>query len=267
MNVPTERNADELVAEALRHPAVSALYSVIEAKTPISIEAGAAERTWGSKTSDGKTAITVTPTKHPAAALFHELLHAKLKLGGYRQYSVWVCMDEPKLDYVISIGEALDNELQHHRMIKEFLDAGFEPEEFYHDDDVDALKHARRGVQGLKKSAAPEEFLLPYMTIIAPAGLGTAQQKNGVRNMFKANSSPAVWEILTGVERAFADWSAQGGLDAGDTIVNILRLIGGYDRTWVGVSQEGFPTSGQFIGQPFTAQDAIARHNKRNNSR
>lgn len=45
-------------------------------------------------------------------------------------------------------------------------------------------------------------------------------------------------------------------LDAGETIVQILRELG-YDQTWIGVSQD-FPDAGKFVVKPFTIEEAQA---------
>jgi|ERR1043166_1798286 hypothetical protein len=249
-----------IVDDAMKAPAVDALYKEIAAQGSIAFEDGKDGEQWASKTVSGVTTITVTPTVHPAASLYHELLHAKLKLAGYRQYTVWASMDGGKRDWLKPIGEALDNELQHARMSDEFLRAGFRPEEFYHDDDTDAFKHARRGLQGLRKTELPEKFLLPFMTVIAPLGFGSDDDRRKLRNMFKANSSDATWAVLTGIEDIFARWRENPSLDPGDSIVAVLRLLGGYDRTWVGTSQQEFPQQGRFVGLPFTAQELLAWH-------
>jgi hypothetical protein len=258
MNDPTG-----IINEALKSPQTNALYQAIVSRGPIAFELGGADEQWSSKTVDGKTTITATPTKHPAAALYHELLHAELKLDGYGQYLTFVSMDE-KLGCLTSIGEALDNELQHHRMIGDFLRAGFAAEEFYHDDDVDALKHARNSIRGLKKREAAELFLLPFLTVIAPGGHGTDDERRSLKNMFQANSTSETWTILSGVEQAFTEWAHQSSLDPGDTIIRILRMLGGYEHTWVGASQD-FPDGGKFVAQAFTAQDAMSWHSQQKN--
>jgi hypothetical protein len=149
----------DVVTEALKAPTVAALYEDINNQSPISFEAGAPGEHWGTETADGKTKIYVTSTKDPAAALAHELLHAKLKLGGYRQYLIMLSMDKKQL-FLKPLGEILDNELQHHRMFEEFLGAGFRAEQFYNDDDATAFPAVRRELKDMKqkKNALPEEF-------------------------------------------------------------------------------------------------------------
>lgn len=245
----------DVVAQALQSPVVDALYKAINARGPITFKRGTEETHWGSATVDGKTTITAVPTKHPAAALYHELLHARLKLDGYRQHLILLSMDG-KLDMLKYICEALDNELQHHRMIDGFLRAGFPPDQFYHDDDVNAFKDARRAVYGLNKNSLAEEFLLPFLTIIAPGGCGTEEERRKLKNLLRANSPQPIWKILSSIEEAFGAWRQTPSLDAGDTIVHILRQLG-YDRTWIGVSED-FPGAGQFVGKPFTIDEAKA---------
>lgn len=60
-----------------------------------------------------------------------------------------------------------------------------------------------------------------------------------------------------GLEQALSEWAERPELDPGDTLVRILRQIGGYERTWLGVSQN-FPDDGKFVGAPFTIEEAQA---------
>jgi hypothetical protein len=244
----------DIVAEALKCAKVDDLYNVIAARGQVAFELGRDGEPWGSKTVNGATRISATPTKHPAASLYHELLHAQLKLNGYRQYSVWVSIDADKQPWLIPIGEALDNELKHHRMIAEFLNAGFKADEFYHDDDVDAFKHARRSLQGLKRNDITEEFLLPFMTVLAPGGFGSEDERQKLNNMFKANSAPKTWTVLSGIGEELAAWAHHPSLDPGDIIVRVLRVLGGYEHTWIGISKQ-FPDEGKFVGTPFTLEE------------
>jgi hypothetical protein len=249
-----EANMD-VVTEALKSPAVDALYKAIIARGPITFGRETGDTHWGSATVDGKTIITAVPTKYPAAALYHELLHAKLKLDGYQQRRILVSMDGG-LEMLKAISEALDNEMQHHRMIMEFLKGGFRSDQFYHDDDVSAYKETRHALQGLNQNSLPGEFLLPFLTVIAPGGAGTEEERQKLKNLFRANTPPTIWEMLSRIEEAFGAWSQMQSLDAGDTIVYILRQLG-YNRTWIGLSED-FPGAGRFVGKPFTIEEAKA---------
>ena len=245
----------DYVAEALKSSAADALYKSLSVRGTITFDHNDAGTEWSSATINGATTIIAAPTNHPAAALYHELLHAKLKLDGYRQYLTIVSMSA-KRRLLQHVCEPLDNELQHHRMIGEFLAAGFPADQFYNDEDVTAIKESRRALQGLKRDALPEEFLLPFLTVLAPGGVGSVEDRQRLKNLFRANSPRLVWQALSSIEECFAAWSNMATLDAGETIVQILRELG-YDQTWIGVSQD-FPDAGKFVVKPFTIEEAQA---------
>ena len=245
----------DYVAEALKSFAADALYKSLSVRGTITFDHNDAGTEWSSATINGATTIIAAPTNHPAAALYHELLHAKLKLDGYRQYLTIVSMSA-KRRLLQHVCEPLDNELQHHRMIGEFLAAGFPADQFYNDEDVTAIKESRRALQGLKRDALPEEFLLPFLTVLAPGGVGSVEDRQRLKNLFRANSPRLVWQALSSIEECFAAWSNMATLDAGETIVQILRELG-YDQTWIGVSQD-FPDAGKFVVKPFTIEEAQA---------
>ena len=245
----------DYVAEALKSSAADALYKSLSVRGTITFDHNDAGTEWSSATINGATTIIAAPTNHPAAALYHELLHAKLKLDGYRQYLTIVSMSA-KRRLLQHVCEPLDNELQHHRMIGEFLAAGFPADQFYNDEDVTAIKESRRALQGLKRDALPEEFLLPFLTVLAPGGVGSVEDRQRLNILFRANSPRLVWQALSSIEECFAAWSNMATLDAGETIVQILRELG-YDQTWIGVSQD-FPDAGKFVVKPFTIEEAQA---------
>lgn len=200
----------DLVNEALKHPAVKALYEDIEARGEITFERDDAHGTWASSTVNGKTKIIVVSTAHPAAALYHELLHAQLKLSGYQQLRISVSMDG-KLALLKAVLEALDNELQHRRMIGDFLAAGFPPEQYYHDDDPEAFRHARQELRGLNKELLTEEFFFPFLTIIAPAGAGSDDQRQKLKNFCRSVCPPATARprsmiALSSTEGYYGSW-------------------------------------------------------------
>src|SRR3546814_16245939 len=66
------------------------------------------EETWGSETTALGTTISVARTAHPSESLMHELLHADLKLKGFRQHLTMLRVDEN--DMVQHVVQALENE-------------------------------------------------------------------------------------------------------------------------------------------------------------
>src|SRR5208283_738459 len=96
-----------LIDEALANPKVKALFAEVDGVTPIDI-VQSDQGNWGSITKDGRTKISTAPTERPSATLAHELLHAKLKNSGYRQYLVGYSMNENQ-QLLTDIIAALDN--------------------------------------------------------------------------------------------------------------------------------------------------------------
>ena len=161
---------EELIQKAMSIDAVKDLYACVSEQSPITIKS-IGKGPWGSTTENGQTTISVAPTQWPSESLSHELLHAKLKLLGYRQYST-VCSMNNDQGLLKSIVEALDNELQHHRMFTEFLTMGFNPIHFYFDGDTDAYRTIRKEIKLMGPSTHVGQFFLKFVTVIAPGGRG-----------------------------------------------------------------------------------------------
>lgn len=235
---------------------VDTLYQQIDTQTPITFTELTGNDGWSSETTSGVARITGTLTAHPDAAMAHELLHAKLKIGGYKRYCTTTAMNG-KCGLGNAIAGILDNELQYYKMFAEFLSMGFQPEQFYHDDDAGSFQDIRKRFQGMKPKQMPEEFFWSFVTVIAPGGVGTDEERK-LKAMCKANCSATTWKILCDIEQEIADWATQPSLDEGGAIVKIFELLDGYDRTWVGWDATGFPTSGHFIGPSFSMQQVQA---------
>ena len=131
---------------------------------------------WYSKTQQGKTTIAYAPTDHPEASLAHELLHARLKYRGYRQYTIALCLT-PKRAFVARVLEILDNELQHHKFYPDFLALGFEPWQMYNDSDQKVWEESRQSVAALRSRDPLELFFNSYVTVIAPGGADEDERK------------------------------------------------------------------------------------------
>lgn len=249
--------ADETTIEtALQDPRVEALYQEVNSATPVSFKYAESD-TWWSSTVGNKTTIQATPTTHPAACLAHELLHAKLKINGYRQYTVSVSCDarKTKLPDLLS---ALDNELQHHRMFLDFDELGFPATEFYHDSDYATLDIIVDRIKLSKRAQHAVVHLMTYLTVIAPGGTFTPGNVNDLESLFQKHAGPQNWETLQAIKGEILSWRDGGGVDPGPTLIKILHHLGCFNRTWIGKSTMLFPETGHFIDQSFTLDDARA---------
>lgn len=140
-----DQAATDLVAAALTDGRVALLYASVCTRSPIMIKPST-DRAWGSSTDSSGTTIWVAPTAFPAESLYHELLHANMKLAEYCQHLTCVRVVEGNTPLVLA--EALDNELQHHRMFPSFVAAGFDSARFYHDGDDQTLALVRANCVG-----------------------------------------------------------------------------------------------------------------------
>src|SRR3546814_12498305 len=111
-------DALKLVADArAANPQTDVLYQVVDARSTITIDVSP-EETWGSETTALGTTISVARTAHPSESLMNELLHAALKLTGFRHHLTMQRGDDN--DMVQTSGKELDKVLQHTRMLPQF---------------------------------------------------------------------------------------------------------------------------------------------------
>jgi hypothetical protein len=248
------------VDEARRNTAVDALYQEIEANTPIVLREVAGV-SWSSTTQNGQTIIEVGSARNPAAALYHELLHAFLKINGYRQYNQVAIIRDNCLE-LKGILEAIDNELQHHRMYVQFTKVGFKPEEVYDDDDKSTFDKIRKELRKMDHLASAGDCLLKFLTVIAPGGHGSVVERQKLRNFLMSRCAPAVRKKLEKIETLVATWATAVDVDPATTIRAIIDSLGDYEGAWIGASQN-LPTDGWFTGAPFSVADAEAFRNGR----
>jgi hypothetical protein len=260
MNDPkmTEIDAQAIVDEALANEAVKSLSDEVEAQTPVEINLGSAHACWSSITKDGRTKIGIAPTARPAPSMAHELLHARLKIRGYRQYLTTTSLD-PRPELLSDIGQALDNELQHHRMYPEFLKMGFSPDQFYHDGDEADFEELRTTIAAISPATHPGELLLTFVTLISPGGSESDEARSEVRRLFDERCGPENARRMAAIEREFEDWRTMSELDAGKTIVAILGHLEKFGRSWIATGMN-FPGDGHFVAEAFTREELDAHY-------
>ncbi|HUE80270.1 MAG TPA: hypothetical protein VMN38_11655 [Sphingomicrobium sp.] len=249
-----QTEAQKLVDDALASQAgIKDLYDRIDAASPITI-APSGEKTWASTTDAAGTTISVAPTAHPVESLAHELLHADLKLAGFRQYCTFLTVNGDKT--VFQLASALDNELQHHRMFSKFVASGFDPTRFYHDGDYQTYDAVRTRLKRAKndRTTAPEYFLM-YLSVIAPGGAGTERRREQLERFFQMTVPKEKMALVGEAAAKLIAWSEGTDHDAGAVVLEIVQTLGDFDGWWIGASQD-FPNDGYFTGQAFTMSDA-----------
>jgi hypothetical protein len=244
---------DDLARSFCELPARRELYEYVSNRTPVTvvaIESG----TWDSQTVDGRTTISQAPSKQPQACLAHELLHAKLKLDGYKQYFKAICRTGKKSSIARVLG-ALDNELQHHKFYKDFLGLGFAAREMYNDNDTETSSFIREELSKLQGANSPtESYFYLFISIIAPGGCIEDKERRELLDLLEQKTPLRYWKKLTRIEGLFKSFAEGSTLDAGDTVVQILESLGEYDPTWI-APDLNFPQSGLFVGDSFTEED------------
>jgi hypothetical protein len=242
-------HTQELIDDFCQLPSRKMLYDEVATRSPVTLQPSHST-TWHSKTVAGQTTIWYSPTKHPNACLAHELLHARLKLSGYKQYVVSVCATE-KSRRISSLLEILDNELQHHKFYPDFIALQFTPGEMYHDSDNAVDRELREIVAELRSDDPPENFLRAYVTIIAPGGAANPSEREQWGQLLQDKCPARYWKRLETIQQIISEYAHGNDLDAGPTLVRILKALGGYDPTWIGPSEDGFPDAGYFVGRHF----------------
>ena len=244
-----------VIDEARGHPAVEALYQQVEMQTPIRVEFVEGV-SWGNETRDDETVISAGTASNPAAALYHELLHADLKNTGYRQHTL-LLPTNPAAEAASELLAPLDNELQHHRMFARFSAAGFADEDFYADDDVSTFAWVRQELVGVTAQTPVGHILMLLLTVIAPGGHGTAGERAELHDLLMNQAGPAKAAILVAVEDHIAAWAISDQADPRETLRAIFAELGDYDGCWIGATP-AFPDDGFFVGGAFTMENALA---------
>jgi len=243
------------ISAALTTESVAVLLKTISASSSVSY-APSDDSMWGSETSFGRTTIHYAKGKHPASALAHELLHAELKIAGYRQYTFAVAKKPcPHRTVIPNLLGILDNELQHHRMAKRFSMLGLELKHFYHDGDAHAYKKVRRELEKMSSADSTKAFFSQFVTVIAPGGAGTELERSQLKTFLLSRCSPQTARNLKEIEAIFSRWKESPEFDAGLFIKEILLLLDVGCTFWFGASHS-FPTDGFFISDEFEIEDS-----------
>jgi len=251
----------QIIVEARKNAAVDALYQKVEAQTPITLKA-IAGCTWSSATKAGVTEIEVGTALHPEAALYHELLHADLKISGLT-LPPFAVSKNPNSIGISDTLYAIENELQHHRMFGAFTAAGFSPAHFYDDDDHAAFKKIRQTLDAIAPSAAPTSFLMLLLTIIAPGGKNSDADRQTLKKTFYSRCSGGTRAKMEKIEGVFKAWTASPSLDTKPPIIQILNILGEYDGTWIGGGTPS-PSNGEQTAAIGVSSAVHERHARQN---
>ncbi len=206
---------------------------------------------WFSQVREGKAQIGMAETKRPLPSFAHEILHICLSARGYKHVVEIANMDEHKRNVLKAIVEALDNELQHHKMFDEFVAAGFNGGEFYHDGDDVSHADIRKEIEELPQHPVAAFFV--FLTLLAPGGSWPEGEREELTRLLQQKVSMDTWDKLQKISALVDRWKKQADLDPTETVADIIDTLGDFDDTFVG--ETGAYPVGRFIPRSLTQED------------
>lgn len=202
---------------------------------------------WEAEVKGKEAVIRVAPTSRPLPSFAHELLHLRLSARGYRHILAGGNIDEQKRYRLILVLEALDNELQHHRMFPAFIGAGFDGADFYAESDDRIFITVRKQIKALKPPVSPSSAFLSYLTLIGPGGRWPDGKREDLLERLQGAVTPEVWKKLEQTKSIIEDWKQQDSLDPTATIVAILKTLGDVGGSMIGEDISTILNTGTYI--------------------
>lgn len=226
------------------------LYNEVNQWMPIKAARGKGIE-WGSYVNNNNAIVEYSPDDKSPSALAHELLHFKTQMSGYKRLRVIATNSQDKSGMKLLM-EALDNELQHHKMYKSFLELKFSKEKFYSLDDVNTKSYIE---ERLKSANAELIDLIPlYFTIVAPGGYLSTNERDRFKKQIRINyGSSSEFDLI---DSELNKWVSSPCFDQEPIVKAVFNLVNGSLNTWIGYDDgSDFPTSGFFIGNPCSMSD------------
>jgi len=174
-----------------------------------------------------------------------------MQMSGYKRMKCSASSLENK-ELSKRLVDALDNELQHHKMFKDFKKMGFPNNSFYYDGDSETKKYLEKILN--EKGNSFHDLITDYLTAIAPGGSFTPKEISSLKERFKnktGDSNP--FEII---DDSISDWIDSEDYCQQEVVRNIYRLMEQPTKTWIGFDNgKGFPESGFFIDNEFPIEE------------
>jgi hypothetical protein len=210
---------------------------------------------WGCEVV-GKTAhISYQKTKNPGGALVHELLHVIVQRNGYRRPKVWFSTIDQTARFN-RLMSCLDNELQHHKMYRQFVTLGFASNEFYGDDDIETPRHLD---EALGRPVVDLLDILPdYFTLIAPGGALTQQERQEFEQRFMKLGGGQFRAQFKAIGSAVDRWVQSATYDAQPTLRAIFLQLQNPCYTWLGYTDTERPPDGFFVDKIFEVDETAS---------
>lgn len=241
----------DLKKVAKKNRNLNALYLEILNWTNIRAEKSSGNN-WGSHIDEnGYAVVSYCKTQNQLAALAHELLHFKIQKEGYKRLRSVVSPPEHRL-LAKRLLDALDNELQHHKMYDLYTNMGFLKHHFYSDDDAYVSEILNNELSAGERTF--KDLVLPYLTLSAPGGHMANKEVQEFKRRFRdACAEPTKFDDL---DTILLDWRSQVNMDAENTVSAVFKLGFHPEDIWIGYDNgNGFPDSGFYIGPEFTIDE------------
>lgn len=181
---------------------------------------------WKVEYKDTYANIYYSESQHPEEAFVHELLHIYIQIKGYHKPHWIIPKDNmDKLDLLSKfVSIPLDNELQHHKMFKKYLELGYNADYFYNDNDQ---KEVREHILEFINGRIDDNIymLTQYLTVIAPFGEKTFDNLEEIKSQIKNKSDLDFKRLCENVENRIIAWQNDDTYNNETVIKDIISYI------------------------------------------
>ncbi|TGL57192.1 hypothetical protein EHQ58_14810 [Leptospira ognonensis] len=240
------------------------------------IESKEDDSTWTSiKSKSAKKTYDIgySICKDPKSSFVHELLHVYIQTKGYKIPITAITMNDVSQEDLLNYKGYLDNEIQHWKFYKKYLELGFDSKYFFNDEDQkDFSQNLTKTLKLIPtipiKTEQILDIVLNFITAIIPIGNLSITERENYENEFYTLRSGIYKKKLIEIKEVLNRWSESDVYDSKEIFTNIFRIIE-IDKTWFsyyeikeGITADVFPSKGFFVNMTFTFEDLVSHFNK-----
>jgi hypothetical protein len=244
--------AMSIVEKAKKHPEIKYLLHEMQEKVKLKFQRSQV-KTWGSKMESGIAYIYYQECSNPAASMAHELLHIDTQLRGYRRIRIGGSSYDQTSQFQRFM-ECMDNELQHHKFYKKYLNMGFPPDALYCENPVDLVTYLE---ESTKKDAQKLIEIIPdFFTLIAPGGSLAPDVKETFLKRIMLMNHGTYQSQLKEIESLIVAWGESNSYDNLPVIRDIMLVLQPKPNyTWFGfAASDRPPNQGFFVDEAFEVE-------------
>ena len=227
-----------------------ALFQSIQSEIKIVLKEQAQEG-WGALIKKKAGIIYYSKCLYPKEAFVHELLHLKCQLDGFTRPKYALLENTANEKYLNNLLNALDNELQHHKMYRRYVSLGYDLIRFYNDADS---KITRKHILNYLDNPDTNYYMIltQLMTLLSAGSELIFPDKKELLDRFK-NLRGRQLRIMVGQVYELIDgWKNNDTLNPRPTIKEIISKIPGEMKVYIGYGNiKEFPKDGDFTNFPF----------------